>query len=150
MKKLTATITTSLIIGALLAGAAAPASAKDRRRPTTTITTNDDAAFYTSIPNPAFVGEVAGKATDRKSGIRYVTVVFRPCKASEGACEHSDLRQTTKAKIKIRDMNCNHARTKCSWSANVPSGTGNWRVSARSLDRAGNRSATRTIRINVL
>lgn len=111
---------------------AAPARPTDTTRPSASFTT--EGGLVATITEGA---RVSGTARDQHSGVNTVVVSFQP--------DIGDMTHVT------ADLSCQgRARTDCTWSAEVPSIAGTYRVTAAVTDRAGNRATAGPIEITVV
>ena len=130
------------VLALLLVLPASPANAaRDAVRPRVTITT-PDGATRVGAPYTSPQTTVAGTATDNRSGVRKVTVVFCPNGQTDdrgGWTCGTGVGGTGKISSVRADLSCrDHERHACNWVAQVPQEPSNYLVFAEAVDRAGN------------
>lgn len=132
---------------------AAPAAAgPDRKPPRVTFTTPEDAVLV-GPPTPTEAGQVRGRATDRRSGVRKVVVTFCPGSrtADGGWTCGSDLTDPRPIVSRRAALSCaNGKKRSCDWAAPAPIHPGRWLVFAAATDRAGNERSRGPLQILVV
>lgn len=150
MKRLL-TITALATLFALMAAPVA-AGTRDRGRPTVSFQTEHGQYFTMSQQNPLLEHMVRGVAKDKKSKIKRVVVVYKPCSTSEGRCELSELRADAYQKRTMwkSAMDCSASGRRCNWALEAPATPGYYQVKAWAYDTKGNKARTKHIRITVI
>lgn len=144
-----------LSLALMTAAGTGTAAIRDRTPPSVAFRTIDGQFFYAPTQNPLVEHRVLGTATDSVSGVRTVSVSYRPCDSLSGPCLRPGwefVQESINQNLMFpptTSLSCDRSHRSCSWSMTSPPSPGFYLVTASATDVAGNRSKIRAIRIVV-